>query len=1237
MALTLPRVLLAAAVIALAAIAGTSAPSGERADAANGSWTGRYYNNTSLSGGQVLQRDDGTVLDFFWEGSPGPGVNADNWSASWTRTDNYAAGTYRFTTIADDGVRVFVDNVLIIDAWVDQPPTSYYADRTLSAGSHTVRMELYDSAAAATAALTIVDVATLPPGWQGEYFTNPTLSGTPARTRNDGDVLNFEWLGASPYIGVIPNDGFSVRWTRAMDFEEGVYQFRVVADDGVRVFVDGQQIIDGWIPQAPTEYIANKQMTAGVHTVVIEYYEEAGGASLSASITFRPDLGGYVTDTIVDNLNVATVFAFAPDGRIFFLEKDGSVRVFKNGAMLATDYYTTANVNDYRDRGALGLALDPNFASNGYVYIAYTYDNNPADPAGPKTAQVIRVNANTPLGDVANPATKLVLLGTVTGNAANPSCEDWPLTADCIPSDYDSHSVGNLKFGLDGMLYAAFGDGASYSTVDVRALRAQSIDRLAGKIVRVHPATGQGVAGNPFFVSGSPGATRSKVWAYGVRNDYRFNFKPGTNVLFTGDVGWDAWEEINVIPATGGSNLGWPCYEGPFEQPGYAAYELCQDLYDAGGVTMPLHWWDHSRVTASVTGGAFTGVNSYPSRHQNTYWFADYAQNEISTLKVDAANNLIPGSVGLFTNAADGPVQVEVGPEGDVYYLSILTGQLRRIRYVGDNRAPVAVANGSPLAGVPPLTVNFSSAGSNDPDAGQAIAYAWDFGDGATSSEPNPSYEYTAAGVYTATLTVTDPLFLTATSTVTVTVGNQPPTANITSPSDGSRYNIGDTITFTGNGTDPEDGALPLSALTWTVNLQHCLDLTFTSCHLHPGFGASGVGGGSFVAEDHGDFTFYEISLRVRDSGGLEQTRTIAITPNRVDLTFNSNVSGVQITVDSSSQTAPFVRSVPRNSVHTIFAPSPQSPGGTTRVFTGWSDGGAQSHTITASVPATYTANFAVPTATPTPTPTATATATPTPTPTATTTASPTPTSTGTLTPTNTPTMTATPTATTCAGDGDCDGVLDTTDNCPSVSNPGQQNSNSEIIDLPPSIPYDDVTNPASSPLGDACNPDVDGDGLTIAEEASAGTSPTDRDSDDDLAIDGAEVACGSDPLNVQSLPSGTDADNDMLPDACESIIGTNPGDNDSDGDGVVDGSEFLRIGTDPLDSNSDGDGCDDGRELGSVNGDLLVNVIDLNQIAIRAGTKDSPDYFWTFDINRDSVINVLDLLNSARQTGVCP
>jgi PKD repeat protein len=791
------------------------------------------------------------------------------------------------------------------------------------------------------------------------------------------------------------------------------------------------------------------------------------------------------------------------------------------------------------------------------------------------------------------------------------------------------------------MLYVAVGDGASYASVDVRALRAQNLDRFSGKILRVNPADGRGLATNPFY-TGDVDDTRSKVWAYGVRNAFRFNFRPGTNTIYIGDVGWDTWEEQNVV--TSGDNLGWPCYEGDFVQAGYAAYATCQNLLPSA-VTFGIHTYAHPPGAAAV-GGAFTGTNGYSSQYQNTYFFADYPRNDISVLKVDASNNLIPGSVNVFTSAADGPVQVEIGPEGDVYYLSILTGEIRRIRYVGDNRPPVAQAAANPMSGLAPLNVTFSSAGSHDPDAGQAITYLWDFGDGFTSTQPNPSHQYTTNGNKTVTLTVTDPLFVIDQATLVVQVGNTAPTASISSPSDGSHYDIGDTITFAGSATDAQDGTIPAGSLGWSVVLQHCFDGTFTDCHDHPHHTSTGSGG-SFQIIDHGDFVFYEIFLTATDSGGLTHTVKHTITPNTVDLTFTSSQPGIQITVDSVAQTVPFVRTVPRKSVHTIFAASPQSPGGTPLHFTSWSDGGNQQHQVTANSSATYSATFSPPTPTPTATPTRTATPTATATPTRTPT--PTVTPTGTVTPapptptptrTSTATPTATATATACAGDLDCDGVIDATDNCVSVANPNQLNSNGELIDLPAPIAFDDHTNPKAILLGDACNPDVDNDGLSNAAEATAGTNPAQFDTDGDRQLDGPEVACGSDPLDPLSrvLANGAnpDLDGDLLPAACETIAGSDPANSDSDGDGVVDGIEYLRIGIDPEDNDTDDDGCDDDIEVASLNPDSIVNSIELGLVASRFGLLGGPLYFWDFDMNRDASINALDLLFVATRFGSC-
>ncbi len=1289
-------------LFALAAIAALSfavpghAP--QTATAAAGSWTGDYYNTTNLSGSIIASRNDGgsgavptanetAALDFFWGGSPAPGVNADGFSVRWTRTDTFTAGTYRFTSTSDDGMRIYVDpagatgNTLVVDAWFNQPPTQWFNDITLPAGTTAITVEYYDLDNAATAHLLVQNLTVLPAGWTGQYYNNANLTSLVTTRTKEPDPA-FDWSTGSPAPG-IGVDTFSVRWTRTMDFQEGVYQFTTNSDDGARVLVDGQLILDYWIDQGLTEHIANKEMTAGSHTVVVEYFDNGGGAAMYFNMEYRPDLGGFVTDIIADTngsgmTDFPTGMAFAPDGRIFVTMQSGIVKIIDAaGTLLATPYYTVTPVNKQTDRGLLGIAIDPAFATNGRVYLSYTYDVNTGSPGGLKTAQVIRVNATTPAGNVASGASKVVLLGSVVGTSGQPSCENQAglttsnpangsggitvgNTIDCIPSDYDSHTIGNLRFGPDGMLYVATGDGASYAGVDVRATRSQLIDSLAGKMLRVNPANGQGLTDNPFY-NGNVNSTRSKVWAYGLRNAFRFSFKPGTNVIFQGDVGWNLWEEQNVVVE--GGNYGWPCYEGPWQLQNYQTYYVCQNL-DDNETTHGIVEYQHPPDAAAV-GGVFTGVNGYSPEYHNTYFYGDYPRNEISVLKVNASNQIVAGSQSVFTSAADGPVSLEISPiNGDVYYVAINTGEIRRIRYIGDNRPPVAVAAANPNAGLSPLTVNLSSAGSNDPDVGQTITYFWDFGDGTTSTLANPSKQYTTNGNKTITLTVTDPFFLTDSAQVVVQVGNTPPVATISSPGNETFYDIGQTIIFSGSATDTQQGTIPTANLAWSIVLQHCSDGTYLSCHDHPHFSTTGSGG-QFDITDHGDYVFYEIYLTATDAGGLTHTVKHNIRANTVTLSFASNPAGIQIAVGGTTQTAPFTRVVPKNSAHTIFAVSPQSPGGTQRFYTGWSDGGAQQHDIIASANATYTVTFALPTATPTNTPTATATPTrtntPTATPTATRTATPTPTNTAsptatttpvpptntptvtntptptqTFTPTNTPTQTSTPTATLCAGDSDCDGVLNTSDNCVSVVNPDQLNSNDEITELPSPFPFTDHTNAIALAFGDACNPDLDNDGLTGGQETTAGTNPSLFDTDGDRQRDGAEVACGSNPLDGLSRVTGSDSDGDQLPNTCEVIAGTNTNVSDSDGDGLPDGIEFLRLGTNPTVADTDGDGCGDGKETASFNHDLSVNPADLGILASRYSVIGDPLYFWNFDVNRDASINSLDLLIVALQFGTC-
>ena len=575
---------------------------------------------------------------------------------------------------------------------------------------------------------------------------------------------------------------------------------------------------------------------------------------------------GFSDVVLASSLDFPTAFAFFPDGRIAIAEKSGVVRLVKNGVLLSTPLIdVTDRVNDYWDRGLIGIAVDPDFGSYPYVYLLYVYENDADDYVGPKTSRLTRVTVSR---DTADPDTEKVLLGKVAGR----SCHDFPAGSDCIPSDGASHAVGGLRFA-GSTIFLTVGDSADFNTVNDDALRAQDLNSLAGKLLRV-TRDGRGLSSNPFW-NGKADANRSKVWAYGLRNAYRFSLRPapGSPVAYLGDVGWDYREEINV--AVAGSNLGWPCYEGQAQQSGYAGYQTCQALYAKRGAARarrPIFEYG----SGCVTGGAFATSPTYPDPYQGAYFFADYVQGWLRMLRVDGENRLVPESVADFAQGLDGPVDVQTGPDGLLYYLAINTGELRRIEYHADNTPPVAVANANRTAGLRPLGVRFSGAGSSDPDQDPLI-YEWDYGDGQVGSGAQTTHSYkppdSGIHVYVATLTVRDGRGGVAQDSLAITVGNRRPEARIRTPPASLRFRTGDVISFSGSARDRDEGTLPDSALTWQILLHHCPN---GECHVHPFTTATGASG-SFTVPEHGGQIHFELVLIATDGGGLTRTvyRTI--------------------------------------------------------------------------------------------------------------------------------------------------------------------------------------------------------------------------------------------------------------------------------------------------------------------------------------------------------------------------
>ena len=299
---TLWFVCLALLAAAWPSVAGASPPTDDP------DWRAEYYANPGLYDAPSLTRYEGDINYDWGRGAPARGLPADHFSVRWTRTTRFDAGTYKFCATVDDGVRVWVDGQLIIDQWKVQGATMHCASKQLSAGEHTLQMAYFENTEYAVAKFwwspgggpsepapppqppsrppsqqpaPQPPVTPQPPhgDWTGQYYDNKNLSGSPALTRADA-ALRFDWGLGSPARG-LPADDFSVRWTRDVQFSAGTYSFFAKTDDGVRLWVDGDLVIDYWRDQPATTHRGTRALDTGTHRVMVEYYEHTQYASIA--------------------------------------------------------------------------------------------------------------------------------------------------------------------------------------------------------------------------------------------------------------------------------------------------------------------------------------------------------------------------------------------------------------------------------------------------------------------------------------------------------------------------------------------------------------------------------------------------------------------------------------------------------------------------------------------------------------------------------------------------------------------------------------------------------------------------------------------------------------------------------------------------------------------------------------------------------------------------------------------
>lgn len=601
----------------------------------------------------------------------------------------------------------------------------------------------------------------------------------------------------------------------------------------------------------------------------------------------------FIAEPVVTGLNIASDYGFAPDGRIYFAEKAGVVRVASDGALLPAPFIDLSErVNSLGDRGLTGITLHPRFPDVPYVYLAFSYDppevRSLAGDAGPngggsRVSRLIRVTAD-PAQDHerALAGSEVVLLGTnstfehigdhETRNPSAPSCgSENAYVRDCLPADEHSHTIGRVRFGPDGALYVASGDGADYHRSQPYHLRALHLDSLAGKLLRIDPMTGDGLADNPFF-DGDPTSNRSKVLSYGLRNPYSFTFDPETWEPVMGDVGWAAWEMVNVGR---GRNFGWPCYEGGngenIEQATFRSFEACQDLYAGadGPVTPPAYAYEREGVGGAIIVGEIYEGNLLPEEYRGALFIADYYQAWIRIVPFES-----DGGVGTSLEFArvPFPVDVRVGPDGHLHYLNIWEGRLVRLKYEGPEPAAVAptvVARVSPRSGPAPLSVEVDASRSSA-TSGEPLEYSWRFGPGFTSTAAEAAPLF-FRGRHTITLTVTNASGVSSTVDIPIRVGEPAPVATIDVPADGARYAPGDVIEFSGSGRSADGTEIPADRLRWhlTVITEDGVDVR--------GMPPMTVGTtGRFYAADRGEHRL-ELCLSVLDFDDHEDVTCIGL------------------------------------------------------------------------------------------------------------------------------------------------------------------------------------------------------------------------------------------------------------------------------------------------------------------------------------------------------------------------
>ncbi|MFF0153575.1 PQQ-dependent sugar dehydrogenase [Micromonospora sp. NPDC005203] len=697
----------------------------------------------------------------------------------------------------------------------------------------------------------------------------------------------------------------------------------------------------------------SRALIAAVTTVASVTLAVAAPSTAQAVVIPASDYQQVKLATGSAELGEAMSLAVLPNRSVLHTARNGVLRVTDVAGNTKTS--GTLSVYTHDEEGLQGVAVDPNFATNRWIYLYYSPTLSTPSGDAPTTGsqsdwdrwkghlRLSRFTLNS--DDTLNLSTEKIVLQVA--NDRGQCC----------------HVGGDLDFDAAGNLYLTTGDdtnpfeSSGYAPLDERTNRNPQFDAqrsagntndLRGKVLRIKPqadGTYTIPSGNLF----APGTanTRPEIYAMGLRNPFRMSVDKATGVVYLGDYGPDSGStnssrgpsgqvEFNRITAPG--NFGWPyCTGSNSSTETYNEYTFpsgpSQSKYNCTGGptnnsfrntglgTLPAAkpaWIKYAGDSGSPSefgsgsespmGGPVyrydASLNSsikFPQSLNGQFFAGEYGRRWIKPIAINSDGSR--GEISTFPWSGTQVMDMAFGPDGALYVLDYGTGSnnqaLFRIEYIGGgNRNPIAVAAANPTSGSNPLTVNFSSAGSSDPEGG-SLSYLWTFGDGTTSTAANPTKTYTTNGTFSPTLKVTDPTGLTGTASLVVTVGNTAPTVTLSTPADGQLFNFGDTVSYQISVSDPQDGTIDCTKVSLTYALGH-------DSHAHQITSKTGCSGSITVPTDGEHDSAANIygvfDAAYTDNGGLTTHSIKTLQPKHRQGEHFSAQSGVQATDHTSAE-----------------------------------------------------------------------------------------------------------------------------------------------------------------------------------------------------------------------------------------------------------------------------------------------------------------------------------------------